>query len=75
MTGHPVQRMSTGRLEKNRETIVWSVAVTDDMTLVSGDSRGKTCFWNGKTGTLVDAYQTHKADVLTVAVDGKQEVC
>ncbi len=44
------------------------------MTVVSGDSRGKTSFWNGKTGTLVDSYQSHKADVLAVAVTKDQQV-
>ena len=42
--------------------------------MVSGDSRGKTSFWNGKIGTLVDSYQTHKADVLAVAVSKDQQV-
>ena len=64
--------MSTGRTEKHRETVVWSVALLDDMTVVSGDSRGKTSFWNGRTGTLTDGYQTHRADVLAVAVNEAQ---
>ena len=38
-TGHPLTRMSTGRTEKHRETIVWSLIVLDDFTVVSGDSR------------------------------------
>lgn len=46
----------------------------DDFTIVSGDSRGKTSFWNGRTGTLVDSYQSHKADVLAVAVSQDQQV-
>jgi len=72
-SGHPWQRISTGRLEKNRETIVWSVAFADADTVISGDSRGKTCFWDVRTGTLADAYQTHAADVLSVCVaeDGR----
>jgi hypothetical protein len=36
LLGHPTARMTTGRTEKNKETIVWSVAVTDDMTIISG---------------------------------------
>ena len=36
--------------------------------------RGKTSFWNGKTGTLTDAYQTHIADVLTVATNESQSI-
>ena len=67
-TGQPTARMVVGRVEKNKETIVWCVAVTSDMTVISGDSRGKTSFWNGLTGTLSDSIQSHKADVLTVAL-------
>ncbi|QQP39139.1 Cirhinlike, partial [Caligus rogercresseyi] len=33
-----------------------------------------TSFWNGKTGTLLDSYQTHKADVLTVAVNHEKNI-
>jgi hypothetical protein len=29
--------MTTGRTEKNKETIVWSLAVTDDLTIISGE--------------------------------------
>lgn len=36
--------------------------------------RGKTSFWNGRTGTLTDAYQTHIADVLTVATNEAQSI-
>ena len=67
-TGQPTARMVLGRTEKNKETIVWCVAVTSDMTVISGDSRGKTSFWNGLTGTLSDSIQSHKADVLTLAL-------
>ena len=67
-TGHPTARMVTGRSERNKETIVWCVAVTSDMTVISGDSRGKTSFWNGRTGTLMDSIQSHKADVLTLTL-------
>ena len=67
-TGHPTARMVTGRVERSKETIVWCVAVTSDMTVISGDSRGKTSFWNGRTGTLVDSIQSHKADVLTLTL-------
>lgn len=71
-SGHPIARMTTGRAERSRETIVWCVAITDDMTVISGDSRGKTSFWNGRNGTLVDSVQSHKADVLTIALSPNQ---
>ena len=67
-TGQPTARMVVGRAEGNKETIVWCVAVTSDMTVISGDSRGKTSFWNGTTGTLSESIQSHKADVLTLAL-------
>jgi len=71
-TGHPTARMTTGRTERNKETIVWCVALTPDMTVISGDSRGKTSFWNGRNGTLMDSVQSHKADVLCIAVSQDQ---
>ncbi len=73
-SGHPTARMTTGRSERGRETVVWSVAITDDLIVLSGDSRGKTCFWSADTGTLVDAYQTHAADVLAVCLGTDQDV-
>jgi len=73
-TGHPSARMTTGRLERNKETIIWSLVITDDFTIISGDSRGKTSFWDGKLGTLIDSIQSHKADVLTVAVNSDESV-
>lgn len=68
-SGHAIQRLTLGRQERNKETIVWAVAVTADMTIISGDSRGKTCFWNGRQGTCVKSVQSHKADVLCLAVN------
>lgn len=32
---------------------VYSFPLSSDMTLVSGDSRGRTIFWNGKQGTQI----------------------
>jgi len=73
-SGQPLQRMSTGRLEKRLETIVWSVLMLNDFTVVSGDSRGKTSFWNSRNGTLLDSYQSHKGDILTVTCNQDQTV-
>lgn len=73
-SGHPLQRMSTGRSERNLETTVWSVLMLDDFTVVSGDSRGKISFWKSQNGTLIDCYQSHKADILTLACNQEQNV-
>ncbi|KAL7634094.1 UNVERIFIED_CONTAM: hypothetical protein RMT77_015422 [Armadillidium vulgare] len=57
----PVVNTSTGNTKK--ETLVWCVSLLPDKTIVSGDSKGKTCFWDGTFGTLISSLQTHQADV------------
>lgn len=39
-----------------------------DGTIVSGDSLGGVRFWDGKTGTEMQSFRNHGADVLCVAV-------
>ncbi|XP_078689122.1 U3 small nucleolar RNA-associated protein 4 homolog [Branchiostoma floridae x Branchiostoma belcheri] len=67
-TGLPTLRIKVERLVRTRETIVWCVAILRDFTIVSGDSLGKTRFWNGKHGTLIQSHHCHKADVLSMCV-------
>jgi U3 small nucleolar RNA-associated protein 4 len=38
-SGHAIHRMTPGRDERRKETIVWCLAVTKDFTIISGDSR------------------------------------
>ncbi|KAK3576371.1 hypothetical protein CHS0354_018919 [Potamilus streckersoni] len=73
-SGRAMQRLTLGKQDKNQETVVWCVAITSDMTIISGDSRGKTTFWNGKHGTLLKSFQSHKADVLSLAVNQTEDV-
>ncbi|KAL4234748.1 U3 small nucleolar RNA-associated protein 4 [Mactra antiquata] len=68
-SGRAMQRLTIARSETKKETVIWCVAFLSDMTIVSGDSRGKTCFWNGKQGTLIKAIQSHKGDVYCLSVD------
>merc|ERR1712050_690510 len=72
--GHVTQRLTLPREHRNRETIVWCVGITEDLTIVSGDSRGKTCFWNGKQGTLIKGIQSHKADILSLCINKKGNI-
>lgn len=65
--------MTTGRSKTNLETVVWCVNVLDDLTIVSGDSRGKITFWDGKIGSQLESYQSHKADILSLAVSDDQK--
>lgn len=73
-SGKAMQRLTVARTDKNKETVIWSVICLSDMTIVSGDSRGKTSFWNGKQGTLIKSIQSHKADVYCLAVDSTETV-
>lgn len=52
-----------------QKTVVWALAVLDDLTLVSGDSSGAVSFWHAPTGTLLQKFTHHTADVLALAVD------
>lgn len=65
-TGHVLHKMTTGRIDKLKETIVWSLHVLKDLTIVSGDSRGRVTFWNGNIGSQIDSYIASKADILCV---------
>lgn len=67
-TGYASERIIVGSLERKKETIVWCIAVTSDYTIISGDSWGRTSFWDGKTTTLIDSIKIHKADILTLCV-------
>lgn len=72
-TGRMVQRISVENFAGNPATRVWSLAFPDNQTIVSGDSKGNTQFWDVGTGTLLCGFQEHEADVLTVcaSTDGK----
>lgn len=67
-SGHVIDRISVGRMQKNRETLVWCLAVTSDFTIISGDSCGRTSFWDGTTATLISSSKVHSADVLTLCL-------
>lgn len=60
--------MSTGRSESNKPTIVWCLEITGDFTIISGDSRGKLTFWDGKVGAQIESYQSHRSDILTICL-------
>lgn len=68
-TGHAIHRMATGRSEAKRETIVWSLAILKDLTIISGDSRGRITIWDGKLGAQVESFPALRADVLSLAVN------
>lgn len=74
-TGHAIYKMSTGRSEAKKETIIWSLQFLKDLTIVAGDSRGYITIWDGKLGAQVDSFQaTTCGDVLVVAVNEDETI-
>lgn len=57
-----------GPLGGPKEILVWSVKCLLDGTIVSGDSTGTLCFWDGKNYALLQRIKSHDADILDVAV-------
>ncbi|KAI1334640.1 quinon protein alcohol dehydrogenase-like superfamily [Xylariaceae sp. FL0016] len=51
-----------------KEIIVWSIKCLDGGDIISGDSTGHVCVWDGKTYTQAQRLQSHKQDVLSLAV-------
>ncbi|KAF6827901.1 U3 small nucleolar RNA-associated protein [Colletotrichum plurivorum] len=50
-----------------KDIIVWSVRVLPSGDIVSADSTGQVCFWDGKTYTQMQRIQSHRQDVLSLA--------
>ncbi|OHF01129.1 U3 small nucleolar RNA-associated protein [Colletotrichum orchidophilum] len=50
-----------------KDIIVWSVKVLPSGDIVSADSTGQVCIWDGKTYTQMQRIQSHKQDVLSLA--------
>lgn len=76
-TGHILHKMATGRNAAKRQTIVWCITMLDDLTIISGDSRGKLTFWNGSEGLQIESITVSKEDILTLTTteDGKTIFC
>lgn len=69
-SGHAIYKLSVGRNEAKKETIVWSLQVLKDLVIVAGDSRGYITLWDGKLGAQIDSFVgTTCGDVLAVATN------
>ncbi|KAG6030786.1 hypothetical protein E4U41_007760 [Claviceps citrina] len=72
--GHMLRRMTLGSdlVGGSKDIIVWSVKCLPNGNIVSGDSTGQVCIWDGKTYTQAQRIQSHKSDVLslTTSADG-----
>lgn len=69
-SGRSVARMTLNR-ERGKDVLVWAVKATRNGDIVSGDSRGEVCFWNGSNWTLKQRMRGHEADCLTLEVGGQ----
>ncbi|KAK0657574.1 WD40-repeat-containing domain protein [Cercophora newfieldiana] len=75
--GTLLRQMSLGSgVSGPKSIIVWSVKCLPRGDIVSGDSTGHVCIWDGKTYTQAQRIQSHTQDVLclTVNADGSQIV-
>ncbi|WXC54341.1 hypothetical protein SNK03_000343 [Fusarium graminearum] len=68
--GHMLRRMTLGADLGGgaKDIIVWSVKCLPNGNIVSGDSTGQVCLWDGKTYTQAQRIQSHKQDVLSLAI-------
>ncbi|XP_029647600.2 LOW QUALITY PROTEIN: U3 small nucleolar RNA-associated protein 4 homolog [Octopus sinensis] len=75
-SGIAVERFTMKR-HKQKQTIVWCIKILANLTVVSGDSQGRITFWDGKYGTELMSFFSHRADILCLAVseDEKTVVC
>ncbi|PHH80573.1 hypothetical protein CDD80_832 [Ophiocordyceps camponoti-rufipedis] len=68
--GHMLRRMTLGSdlVGGAKNIIVWCVRCLPNGNIVSGDSTGQICIWNGKTYTQTQRIDGHKQDVLSLAI-------
>jgi U3 small nucleolar RNA-associated protein 4 len=68
--GTLLRRMTLGSdlVGGSKDIIVWSVRCLPNGDIVSGDSTGQICIWDGKTYTQAQRLQSHKQDILSLAV-------
>ncbi|KAK9855784.1 hypothetical protein WJX84_010494 [Apatococcus fuscideae] len=62
-----ILRISAGAGTGQEGLCIWAVQVLPDGTMVSGDSHGRVQLWDANFGTLIQGFQQHKADILSIA--------
>ncbi|TIB73425.1 hypothetical protein E3Q24_01192 [Wallemia mellicola] len=70
--GRVSDRLSVDKA-KNQHTLIWSVNVLEDNTIVSGDSLGSVIFWDRQSASQISAFKAHEADILTTCVSSDGE--
>ena len=76
-TGRVVHHMTVEDFGTGKRTMVWSLVVLSDWTVVSGDSLGHIQFWDGRpgSGVLMQSFAvfTRGADVLALAATDDED--
>ena len=73
--GQQIRQMSLGAGPTGgpKDILIWSVRCLCNGTIVSGDSTGTVRFWDGKNYALLQRIESHKADILDLAVSADGE--
>ncbi|PPQ90453.1 hypothetical protein CVT25_014971 [Psilocybe cyanescens] len=66
-SGRVIERMGVDKVRGER-TLVWTVGVLGDGTIISGDSLGMVKFWDSRTCTQLYSFKAHGADVLCMVI-------
>ena len=62
-----------GRLLQ-KSSLVWTIKMLADGTIVTGDSEGNLSLWDLETATLKTQFNTHKGPILALCVAADEEV-
>ncbi|PHH82633.1 hypothetical protein CDD82_5359 [Ophiocordyceps australis] len=68
--GQPTRKMTLGSdlAGGSKDIIVWAIKCLPGGNIVSGDSTGHICIWDGETYTQTQRIEGHKQDVLSLAI-------
>ena len=72
-TGHAIQSIEQSHSIAKSQTCIWTLAVTSDFTIISGDSHGYLTFWDGNTAVQITEYKTHDADIVAVILSEDEQ--
>ena len=64
----------TGDVLRGSPTLVWSLKVLSDSTVVSGDNRGNLHFFDGEHGVRFASFQQHTADIYAIACSADENI-
>jgi U3 small nucleolar RNA-associated protein 4 len=59
---------------RKMDTLIWTVKVLSDGTIISGDSTGSLKIWESQFWSLTQSFQVHKADILCLALENVPEL-